>query len=44
VVHHHHFDLRGWCCMSLEHFASAPIEAAHWLSAIREKLDAFRVP
>jgi hypothetical protein len=32
--------------MSLEQFAStgAPIEAADWLSATIEKLDAFRTP
>jgi hypothetical protein len=41
-----YLDLRGWCAMSLEQFAgtSAPIEAADWLSAAIEKLDAFRIP
>ncbi|KAL6600580.1 hypothetical protein ACP70R_045380 [Stipagrostis hirtigluma subsp. patula] len=39
-------DLREWCGMSLERFAGtgAPIEAADWLSAMIEKLDAFQVP
>jgi hypothetical protein len=41
-----YLDLRGWCDMSLEQFAStgAPIEATDWLSAATEKLDAFRIP
>jgi hypothetical protein len=41
-----YLDLRGWCDMSLEQFTGtgAPIEAADWLSAATEKLDAFRIP
>jgi hypothetical protein len=41
-----YLDLRGWCGMSLKQFAGtgAPIEAADWLSAATEKLDAFRIP
>jgi hypothetical protein len=41
-----YLDLRGWCGMSLEQFAStgAPIEAADWLSTATEKLDAFMIP
>jgi hypothetical protein len=41
-----YLDLRDWCGMPLEQFASTggPIEAADWLSAATEKLDAFRIP
>jgi len=39
-------ELRQWCGMHLELFAGngAPVEAADWLSAVVDKLEAFQIP
>jgi hypothetical protein len=39
-------ELRDWCRMALEKFdgTGAPIEAAHWLSSVVDKLESFQVP